>query len=353
MLEQLLKEKEIQDLLEYKCTKIPADLIQNQDNVEAKIQYFKNKEVSNQVINNLRRILFSGELAGSGYLSILAVDQGVEHSAMYSFLSNPSMFDPEKVLEFACHAGFSGIAAPYGILSNVARKFCDKIPMILKINHNELLSLPTKWKQDLFATVKSAWNLGCVGVGFTVYFGSEESRSEIQQIIEVIHQAREYGLLVFCWCYPRNKRFQLESVNLEEADDITSQAVYLGSTLGADFVKQKLPKISRGMRILKSEGYEVKVSKEMNEFELTHPIEMVRLQVLHAYSGKVGLLNSGGESLGDEDIKELVKTSIINKRAGGTGLMVGRKIFKRSFTDGRKLVSLLHGIYLNKDIQLA
>ncbi|MCX7953012.1 MAG: class I fructose-bisphosphate aldolase [Deltaproteobacteria bacterium] len=350
--DQILNSPDIKTLLELKCEKIPTSLLRLPGSLEEKLDFAKAAGISNQTLVNLTRLYKSGALGGSGYLSVLAVDQGVEHSALFSFLSNPKMFDPQSVLQFAIDSGFSAVAIPFGTLFSVARQFCYKIPIIAKITHNELLTVPPRWIQTHFATVKQIWDAGCIGVGITVYFGSEHSREEIEKAKDVISQARDLGLLVFCWCYPRNKLFRTETVNLEEADDITSQAVYLGCALGVDFVKQKIPSFSRGFRALKSEGYEVKVSKEMLDLDLSHQIEMVRLQVLHANAGRIGLLSSGGESEHDDFLK-VAKIAIINKRAGGTGLMIGRKVFKHGYETGFRIAELIHHVYLENKINLA
>lgn len=351
-LDDLINEPDFQSLIDYRSTKLQAHELLCEISGTSFLERIRATASNLQTLVHADRIFKSGRLSGSGYLSILAVDQGVEHSALFSFARNPEMFDPAKVFTFAVEAGMSAVAAPFGMIKEVGRQFADKIPLIAKINHNELLSVPSRWNQTKFANVRDAWNHGCVGIGFTVYFGSSDSRQEIEIARDMISEARELGMLVFCWCYPRNARFVTETFNCEEADDITAQAVYLGSTLGVDFVKQKVPRFTKGFRALKAEGYDVKTSDDMYKFEITHPIDMVRLQVLHAYAGRVGLLSSGGES-GQDDEREIAKIAIINKRAGGRGLMVGRKLFKRSFADGLRLASLIHEIYLDSKINLA
>ncbi|MCS6893976.1 MAG: class I fructose-bisphosphate aldolase [Deltaproteobacteria bacterium] len=353
MIEKFFELQETQDLLNYQSTIISKELIFRWKNAEDRMLTAMEGSLSQPCLNNLARIFYSGALKGTGYITILAVDQGVEHSGLFSFCNNPRMFDPIYVTELAIEAGFSALASSVGIMSKVSRKFSHRIPLILKINHNELLSVPTRWEQTMFAVVKQAWDMGCAGIGFTVYFGSETSRVEIEKAKDVIATARDLGLVTFCWCYPRNKFFRFQSSNIEEADDITSQAIYLGSTLGVEFVKQKLPKISGGFKLLKSQGFEVKYSDGMANYYSEHPIDMVRLQVLHANAGRTGVLNSGGESLGQNDEKDLFLTALINKRGGGTGLMVGRKIFKKSFEESLNLSRMLHDVYLDSRIKVA
>jgi class I fructose-bisphosphate aldolase len=351
-IEELLQRDELKDLVNFQAKIIPKSLLFAATSADDLITLFYNSDRDPRCMVNLSYLLKSGLLGDTGYLLVFPVDQGVEHSALYSFWDNPKMFDPEEIIRFAADVGFSAVASSFGVLSLVARKFAHKIPMIVKLNHNELLSVPLRWNQTSFATVKEAWRLGAIGVGFTVYFGSPDCREEIEKVKDFIAEARELGLLTFCWCYVRNKEFQKNAVNLEVSDDISSQAVYLGASLGADFVKQKLPQGSQGFIFLNAEGFDVKVSDGMKRLKLTHPIEQTRLQVLHAYAGKIGLLSSGGESSGD-DLVSAVKIAIINKRAGGRGLMLGRKVFKKSFAEGAKIVQAVCEVYKNKSISLA
>jgi class I fructose-bisphosphate aldolase len=302
------------------------------------------------VLRNLQLLLNSGRLAGTGYVSIFPVDQGVEHSAGASFAPNPLFFDPENVVKMAYESGCSGVASTLGVLSILARKWAHKIPFILKLNHNEFLSLPNQYDQTMYASVKQAYDMGAVAVGATVYFGSQECRRQIQEVSEAFEQAHELGMATILWCYTRNSGFKVNGVDYHTSADLSGQANHLGATIKADILKQKLP-TNNGGYLATKHG---KTHKDVYE-KLTseHPIDLCRYQVLNGYAGKIGLINSGGESKGASDLAEAVRTAIINKRAGGMGLIAGRKAFQRPFKEGVQLLQSIQDVYLDKNITIA
>jgi class I fructose-bisphosphate aldolase len=312
-------------------------------------QVFLNSNRSPQVLNALARLYNSGNLAGTGYLSILPVDQGIEHTAGSAFGPNPDYFDPENIVQLALEAGCNGVASTFGVLGLTARKYAHKIPYIVKINHNELLTYPNKHDQILFGSVKDAWNMGACAIGATVYFGSAESNRQIREISEAFAYAHELGLATILWCYTRNAAFKTNDKDYHAAADLTGQANHLGVTIQADIIKQKLPDTNGGFRDLKFG----KTSEEMYaKYTSDHPIDMCRYQVANCYMGKIGLINSGGAS-GESDYEDAVKTALINKRAGGMGLISGRKAFQRPRKEGIELLNLIQEVYLDREITIA
>ncbi len=303
-----------------------------------------------QVLRGLGQLYNHGNLGGTGYLSIFPIDQGVEHSAAFSFYKNPEFFDPENIIKLAIEAGCNGVASTFGVLGLNARKYAHKIPFIVKINHNELLTFPNKYDQTLFGKVKSAWDMGAVAVGATIYFGSAESNRQLKEIAEAFEEAHNLGMVTILWCYLRNDSFKKDSVDYDAAADLTGQANHLGVTIQADIIKQKLPTNNFGFKEVDFGKY----NDEMYETLTTdHPIDLCRLQVANCYMGKIGLINSGGGSNGDSDLMEAVTTAVINKRAGGSGLILGRKAFQRPFKDGVDLLNTVQSVYLEEKITIA
>lgn len=298
---------------------------------------------------NLQRLFDHGRLGKTGYLSILPVDQGIEHSAGASFAPNPEYFDPENLIRLAVDGGCNAIATTLGTLGAIARRYAHKIPFILKLNHNELLSYPNSFDQTFFASVQQAHEMGCVGVGATIYFGSIESRRQIQEVGKAFELAHQLGMATILWCYLRNSAFKTETTDYHEAADLTGQANHLGATLEADIVKQKLPVTNGGFTTLK---FGKSSEKMYTELCSDHPIDLTRYQVINGYMGRIGLINSGGAS-GKNDLAEAVRTAVINKRAGGVGLISGRKSFQKPLKDGVKLLHAIQDVYLSKEISLA
>ena len=309
-----------------------------------------NSDRNQQTINNLQKLLQHGRLAGTGYVSILPVDQGIEHTAGASFAPNPIYFDPENIVKLAIEGGCNAVASTFGVLGSVSRKYAHKIPFIVKINHNELLSYPNTYDQILFGTVKEAWDMGATAVGATIYFGSQESRRQIVEIAEAFEYAHELGLATILWCYLRNNNFKKDNVDYHTAADLTGQANHLGVTIKADIVKQKLPTNNGGFTALKFSKTDDRVYTQLTS---GHPIDLCRYQVANGYMGRVGLINSGGESLGESDLKDAVITAIINKRAGGMGLISGRKAFQKPMHDGVELLNAVQDVYLDETITIA
>jgi len=307
----------------------------------------------NPVLRNMQLLFNTGRLAGTGYLSILPVDQGIEHSAGASFSPNPIYFDGENIVKLAIEAGCNAVASTLGVLGSVSRKYAHKIPFIVKLNHNELLSYPNTYDQILFANVKQAFDMGAVAVGATVYFGSPESGRQIKEISEVFHKAHELGLVTVLWCYLRNKAFKIEGVDYHLSSDMTGQANHLGATMQADIIKQKMPVCDGGYKALNKQGSFGKFSEKMyTQLNSEHPIDLTRYQVVNNYMGRVGLINSGGAS-GKNDLQDVVKTAVINKRAGGIGLITGRKAFQKSMKEGVELFDAIQDVYLCKEIAVA
>src|SRR5579884_2929970 len=305
---------------------------------------------NNVTIRNLQAMFDHGRLGGTGYLSILPVDQGIEHSAGASFAPNPLYFDPENIVKLAIEGGCNAVASTLGVLGVVARKYAHKIPFLLKFNHNEFLSYPNTYDQILFANIKQAFDMGATGVGATIYFGSEESKRQLQEVTEMFHQAHDLGMYTVLWCYLRNAAFKTKEADYHLAADLTGQANHLGVTIEADIIKQKLPENNGGYNALNFGKTDKKVYSDLSS---DHPIDLTRYQVMNCYMGRAGLINSGGASAGESDLKEAVKTAVINKRAGGMGLISGRKAFQRPLKDGVALLNAIQDVYLSKAITVA
>lgn len=305
-----------------------------------------------QVLRNLEAIYNHGRLAGTGYVSILPVDQGIEHSAGASFAPNPIYFDPENIVKLAIEGGCNAVASTFGVLASCSRKYAHKIPFVVKINHNEMLTYPEKYDQIMFGSVEEAWNLGAAAVGATIYFGSENSSRQIIEVAQAFERAHELGMATILWCYLRNSDFKKDGVDYHTATDITAQANHLGVTIQADIIKQKLPTLNGGYTAINFGKTHNKVYTELSS---DNPIDLCRYQVANCYMGKIGLINSGGASTGKkaDDLTEAVKTAVINKRAGGHGLISGRKAFQKEMTEGVKLLNAIQDVYLDNDITIA
>jgi class I fructose-bisphosphate aldolase len=303
-----------------------------------------------QVLRSLGQLYGTGRLANTGYMSILPVDQGIEHSAGASFAPNPAFFDPENIVKLAIEGGCNAVASTYGVLAANSRKYAHKIPFIVKINHNEFLSYPNKFDQIMFGSVDEAWNLGAVAVGATIYFGSDESGRQIQEVAAAFERAHELGMATVLWCYLRNNAFKVDGVDYHAAADLTGQANHLGVTIQADIIKQKLPTNNGGYNATKHGKTHAKVYSELTT---DHPIDLARYQVANCYMGRQGLINSGGESKGATDLAEAVTTAVINKRAGGQGLISGRKAFQKPMNEGIALLNTIQDVYLDNTITIA
>jgi class I fructose-bisphosphate aldolase len=311
---------------------------------------FKDTNRTPQVLRNLSALYNNGRLGGTGYLSILPVDQGIEHSAGASFAPNPIFFDGDNIVKLAIEGGCNAVASTYGVLGSVARKYAHKIPFIVKINHNQLMSFPSQYDQILFGTVKGAWDMGAAAIGATIYFGSPEANRQIQEIAEAFEYAHELGMATVLWCYLRNPAFVKDGVDYHLAADLTGQANHLGVTIQADIIKQKLPENNGGYNALKFGKTHAKVYSELSS---DHPIDLCRYQVANCYMGRIGLINSGGASSGETDLQEAVTTAIINKRAGGSGLISGRKAFQKSIKEGVGILNAIQDVYLSDEITIA
>src|SRR5256885_330972 len=307
------------------------------------------------VLRSLQQLFGTGRLAGSGYLSILPVDQGIEHSAGASFAPNPEYFDPENIVKLAIEGGCNAVASTFGVLGASARKYAHKIPFIVKINHNEFLTYPNKFDQIMFGNVRQAWEIGAVAVGATIYFGSPESTRQITEVAHAFHEAHSLGMATILWCYTRNPAFKTKEKDYHTAADLTGQANHLGVTIEADIIKQKLPTTNGGYKALTSKDNPYGKTDERIYTTLTtdHPIDLTRYQVPNCYAGRAGLINSGGEAKGAGDLAEAVRTAVINKRAGGTGLISGRKAFQRPMKDGAARLQTIPDVYLDKDVAIA
>jgi class I fructose-bisphosphate aldolase len=340
------------DLLEYEATGIPSERLHapGPDFVD---RIYALSDRNNRTLGSLQWIFDTGRLAGTGHLSILPVDQGIEHSAGASFTPNPDYFDPEKIVQLAIDGGCNAVASTFGVLGSVSRKYAHKIPFIVKLNHNELLTYPNAYDQIMFGTVNQAFEMGAAAVGATIYFGSEESARQITEVAEAFAYAHELGLATILWCYLRNSVFKKDK-DYHVSADLTGQANHLGVTIQADIIKQKLPENNGGYVAMNEGGVKYgRFDKRMySELSSDHPIDLTRWQVANCYMGRSGLINSGGAS-GDNDFADAVRTAVINKRAGGTGLISGRKAFQRPKKDGIRLLNLIQDVYLDPDITLA
>jgi class I fructose-bisphosphate aldolase len=335
-------------LLEHQCRTIPKDQLQlpGPDFIE---RVMMDTDRSPAVLRNLNLLYRTGRLAGTGYVSILPVDQGIEHSAAASFAPNPIYFDPANIVKLAIEGGCNAVASTLGVLGAVARRYAHRIPFIVKINHNELLSYPNTYDQILFASVDQAFEMGAIAVGATIYFGSEESHRQIQEVRYAFERAHELGMVTVLWCYLRNSGFKVGDTDYHAAADLTGQANHLGATIEADIVKQKLPENNGGFNALKFGKTHKKVYEQLTT---DHPIDLTRWQVVNGYMGRVGLINSGGAS-GQNDIVEAVRTAVINKRAGGMGLISGRKAFQKSMADGVAILNAIQDVYLSPHVSIA
>jgi fructose-bisphosphate aldolase, class I len=336
-------------LLEHQCKTIPKENLHlpGPDYVD---RAHASSDRPTRVLASLQSLLDHGKLGGTGYVSILPVDQGIEHSAGASFAPNPMYFDPENIVKLALEGHCNGVASTLGGLGSVARKYAHKIPFLLKLNHNEFLSYPNAFDQIRFASVKQAFEMGAMGVGATIYFGSEESKRQIQEVTEMFQRAHELGMFTVLWCYLRNSAFKTKETDYHVSADLTGQANHLGVTIEADIIKQKLPETNGGFTALNFGKTDKRVYSELTS---SHPIDLTRYQLANCYMGRIGLINSGGASSGESDLKEAVKTAVINKRAGGMGLISGRKAFQRPMSEGVQLLSAIQDVYLNKDVTIA
>jgi class I fructose-bisphosphate aldolase len=316
---------------------------------------FESTDRNPQVLRNLQTLYGSGRLAHTGYVSILPIDQGIEHSAAASFAPNPMYFDPENLVRLALEGGCNAIASTLGVLGATSRKYAHKIPFIVKVNHNELMTSPNAYDQILFSSVQRAWELGAAGIGATIYFGSDESRRQIVEIARCFEEAHRLGMFTVLWCYLRSPDFKIDGTDYHLAADLTGQANHLGVTIEADIIKQKLPENNGGYTALNADGKSYGKTHALVYDKLTsdHPIDLCRWQVVNCYNGRAGLINSGGASSGETDLAEAVRTAVINKRAGGTGLISGRKAFQRPMDEGVALLQAIQDVYLNESITVA
>ncbi len=346
-------EDSAEDLLTHSCTTISNETL-HLPGPNFVDEVWAGSDRSPRVLRSMQMLFNSGRLSGTGYVSVLPVDQGIEHSAGASFAKNPMYFDPENIVRLAIEGGCNGVASTYGVLGAVARRYAHKIPFILKFNHNELLSYPNTHDQILFANIQNAWDMGCIGVGATIYFGSEESNRQLQEVTEAFAYAHELGMLTILWCYVRNSAFKIEGVNHEASADLTGQANHLGVTIEADIIKQKQPTSNGGYAALNYGGssYGKFDDRIYTELSSRHPIDLTRYQVANCYMGRCGLINSGGAS-GANDLQQAVKTAVINKRAGGMGLISGRKAFQRPMNDGIGILNAIQDVYLDESVTIA
>jgi class I fructose-bisphosphate aldolase len=346
--------KENESLFSHTCIKVPKETLQlPSPRFIEDVFSISNRNL--QTLRSLKQLYNSGRLAGTGYLSIFPVDQGIEHSAGASFAKNPLYFDPENIVRLAVEGGCNAVASTFGVLGMVARKYAHRIPFIVKLNHNELLTYPNKFDQVMFGTVRDAWNMGAVAVGATIYFGSAESDRQIVEVAKAFDEAHALGMATILWCYLRNNAFVRDGKDFQVSADLTGQANHLGVTIQADIVKQKLPELNGGYKALNtgSSHYGKLDEKMYTDLSTDHPIDLCRYQVLNGYSGRVGLINSGGASEGDKDLMEALRTAVINKRAGGSGMISGRKAFQRPFAEGVQLLNGIQDVYLENQITVA
>ena len=338
------------DLLTYTCKGITADqlTLPGGDIID---RVYAQSDRSPQVLRNLQAMFGHGRLAGTGYVSILPVDQGIEHSAAASFAPNPAYFDPKNIIELAIEGGCNAVATTFGVLGMMSRSYAHKIPFIAKINHNELMTYPNEYDQIMFGSVEEAYDLGAAGVGATIYFGSPESHRQIIEVAEAFHTAHQLGMFTVLWCYLRNNAFKVDGVDYHDSADLTAQANHLGVTIEADIIKQKLPTKHGGYNALPGYG---KTSKLVyGDLVADNPIDYARWQVANCYMGRIGLINSGGESKGESDLADAVRTAVVNKRAGGTGLISGRKAFQRPMAEGIELLNAIQDVYLDTSVTIA
>lgn len=344
---------EADSLLNHVCNTIPKEdlSLPGGDFVD---RVWAHSDRNPRVLRSIQTLIDHGRLAGTGYVSILPVDQGIEHSAGASFAPNPMYFDPENIVKLAIEGGCNAVASTYGVLGSVARKYAHKIPFVVKINHNELMTYPNQFDQVMFGTVEQASNMGAVAVGATIYFGSEESTRQITEVAEAFAYAHELGMATILWCYLRNSKFKTPQGDMHTAADLTGQANHLGVTIQADIIKQKLPERNGGYPAMNASGSYGKTHKKVyDELTTENPIDLVRYQVANCYMGRCGLINSGGESKGAGDLADAVRTAVVNKRGGGTGLISGRKAFQRPMAEGVELLNAIQDVYLNKEITVA
>ncbi len=340
--------KDAENLLQHQCNTFPREnlYLPGSDFVD-RVMLENNRP--NTVLRSMQTLLNHGRLAGTGYLSILPVDQGVEHSASASFAANPLYFDPKNIVELAIEAGCNCVASTYGVLASVSRRYAHKIPFLVKLNHNETLTYPAQYDQTLYASVEQAFNLGAIAVGATIYYGSPESRRQIEEISAAFERAHELGMVTVLWAYLRNPAFKKNGVYYHTSADLTGQANHLAVTIGADIVKQKMAETNGGYTAI---GFGHTDKRVYDNLTTEHPIDLVRYQLANCYMGRAGLINSGGAS-GDNDLSDSVRTAVINKRAGGMGLILGRKAFKKSMKDGVELIQSVQDVYLDKTITVA
>ncbi len=340
-------------LLDHKCETISADRIALPSSTFVD-DIWSHSDRNNRVLGNLQWMFEAGRLGNTGFLSILPVDQGIEHSAGASFAKNPDYFDPENIVNLAIEAGCNAVASTFGALRVVARKYAHKIPFVVKINHNELLTYPNTFDQIMYGTIEQAYDMGAAAVGATIYFGSEESNRQIQEVAQAFAYAHELGMATILWCYTRNNAFKVDGVDYHTSADLTGQANHIGTTIGADIIKQKQPTNNGGYKALNAgdSSYGKLDERIYSELTTDHPIDLTRYQVANCFMGRAGLINSGGAS-GDNDFADAVKTAIINKRAGGMGLISGRKAFQRPIGEGVKLLNMIQDVYLNDEITVA
>lgn len=344
---------EAKSLLDHTCKTISASDIEAPSPAYVD-RVFINSDRNVQTLRSLQLMYDTGRLKGTGYLSILPVDQGIEHSGGASFAKNPEYFNPENIVKLAIEGGCNAVATTYGGLGLIARKYAHKIPLIMKINHNELLTYPNKSDQVMFARVRDAWNQGCAAIGATVYFGSDQSTRQIQEVSAAFSEAHSLGMATILWCYVRNSAFKVAGVNHETSADLTGQANHLGVTINADIIKQKLPESNGGFKALNSgsSSYGKLDERMYTHLSSDHPIDLARYQVANCYMGRIGLISSGGGS-GSNDLGDAVKTAVINKRAGGMGLISGRKAFQKPMKDGVAILNAIQDVYLCKDVTVA
>ncbi len=341
--------KDADSLLNYKSNTISKESLHlpGPDFID---RVWKDSNRTPQVLRAMQTLYGTGRLANTGYLSILPVDQGIEHSAGASFAPNPAYFDPENIVKLAIEGGCNAVASTYGVLASMSRKYAHKIPFIVKINHNEFLSYPNKFDQIMFGSVEEAWNMGAVAVGATIYFGSEESGRQIVEVAQAFERAHELGMATILWCYARNNAFKKDGVDYHTAADLTGQANHLGVTIQADIIKQKLATNNGGYKAI---NFGKTHDKVYSELTTENPIDLCRYQVANCFMGRAGLINSGGESKGASDLAEAVTTAVVNKRAGGSGLISGRKSFQKPLKEGIELLNAIQDVYLNPEITIA